>query len=298
MIPPLSCLRSFEAVSRLSSVTQAALELHVTHSAVSQQLKVLEEMLGVTLFVREGRTLRVTEDGRLYSLQVRGALQNIVDATRQVKAQPKASELVVAVMPSFGLSWLLPRIGRFRIRHPHITVRLQASLSVVNLHQETVDIGIRMGRGDWSDAQKRLLFHDESIVIAAPDFNDGQLPTTPESIVASAIIFTMESWKPWCEAAGLDVEVTRKGLCSNDSNLVLEAVRLKQGIALVRRSLAHAGIMRGEFVQLTKFAAPYPYPYWLLLPDSKRAEPKREQFAEWLFEEIELYLYEVENLRG
>lgn len=296
-IPPLSCLRSFEAVSRLSSVTLAAAELHVTHSAVSQQLKVLEEMLGVALFVREGRALRITEDGRLYSLQVRESLNNIADATRQVKAQPKASELVVAVMPSFGFSWLLPRIGRFQALYPHITVRLQASLAVTNLAQETVDIGVRMGRGDWDDAQKRLMFYDEMIVVAAPSFNDGQLPETPEQIVASPIIFTMDSWRPWCESAGLDTEVTRKGLCSNDSNLVLEAVRLKQGIALVRRSLVHDAIGRGELVQLSEYAAPYAYPYWLLLPDRERIEAKRQQFAEWLDGEVQQYLQEIEVVR-
>jgi len=297
VIPPLSCLRSFEAVSRLSSVTLAATELHVTHSAVSQQLKVLEEMLGVTLFVREGRTLRITEDGRLYSLQVRESLKNIADATRQVKAQPKASELVVAVMPSFGFSWLLPRIGRFQARYPHITVRLQASLTVTNLAQEAVDISVRMGRGDWEQVEKQLLFHDEMVVVASPGFNGGQLPDTPAQIVASPIIFTMDSWQPWCEAAGLDTEVTRKGLCSNDSNLVLEAVRLKQGIALVRRSLVHDAIGRGELVQLSEYAVPYAYPYWLLLPDRERVEAKRQQFAEWLGEEVESYLRELSQIR-
>lgn len=292
-IPPLSCLRSFEAVSRLGSVTLAASELHVTHSAISQQLKVLEDLLGITLFVREGRGLRVTEDGRLYSLQVRESLRNIADATRQVQAQPKASELVVAVMPSFGFSWLLPRIPRFQARYPHITVRLQASLAVSNLNQETVDVGVRMGRGDWEGAHKRLMFHDELIVVASPRFNGGQLPRTPVEIIASPIIFTMDSWQPWCEAAGLGAQVTRKGLCSNDSNLVLEAVRLCQGVAMVRRSLVHDAIVRGELVQLSEHAAPYPYPYWLLLPDRERAEVNRQQFAEWLCEEVERYVLDV-----
>ena len=296
-IPPLSCLRSFEAVSRLASVTLAAAELHVTHSAVSQQIKVLEEMLGVTLFAREGRALRITEDGRLYSLQVRESLNNIADATRQVKAQPKASELVVAVMPSFGFSWMLPRIGRFQARYPHITVRLQASLAVTNLAQEAIDISVRMGRGDWDNVQQFMMFHDEMIVVAAPGFNGGQLPETPAQIVASPIIFTMDSWQPWCEAAGLNVEVARKGLCSNDSNLVLEAVRLKQGIALVRRSLVHDAIGRGELVQLSDYAVPYAYPYWLLLPDRERIQGRRQQFVEWLNEEVELYLQEVDQLR-
>ena len=297
-IPPLSCLRSFEAVARLGSVTRAAEELHVTHSAISQQLKVLEDIVGVSLFIREGRGLRVSEDGRLYALQIRESLNAIADATRQVQARPQACELVVAVMPSFGRSWLLPRIERFQQRHPHITVRLQASLAVSNLLQESVDVGVRMGRGDWEGLEKSLMFHDEMVVVAAPGFNGGQLPRTPAEIVASTIIFTMDSWQPWCQAAGLDTDVPRSGLCSNDSNLVLEAVRLGQGIALVRRSLVHDAIMRGELVQLTGYTAPYAYPYWLVLPGQERPEARRRQFAAWLFEEVKRYLGEVERFKG
>ncbi|MBV6752988.1 LysR family transcriptional regulator [Pseudomonas chlororaphis] len=297
-VPPLSCLRSFEAVARLGSVTLAAKELHVTHSAISQQIKVLEDLVGINLFIREGRGLRVNEHGRLYSLQIRQSLGAIAEATHLVQARPKASELVVAVMPSFGRSWLLPRIGRFQQHYPHITVRLHASLTVSNLLQESVDIGVRMGRGDWEGLEKRLMFHDDMVVVAAPDFNGGQLPTTPAEIVASTIIFTMDSWQPWCEVAGLlDVNVPRAGLCSNDSNLVLEAVRLRQGIALVRRSLVYDAIVRGELVQLTEYAAPYAYPYWLVLPVQEHLEAKQHQFSAWLFAEVERYVEEVEQLR-
>lgn len=148
-LPPITCLRCFESVARLGSVTAAAKELHVTHSAISQQIKVLEHMIGVTLFVREGRGLRVSEDGRLYALQIRESLGAIAEATRLIKTQPKSTELVVAVLPSFGFSWLLPRLPRFQQLQPHISVRLQASLALSNLARESVDVGIRMGKGDW-----------------------------------------------------------------------------------------------------------------------------------------------------
>lgn len=292
-IPPLSSLRSFEAVARLGSVTQAAKELHVTHSAISQQLKSLEEMLGVGLFIRDGRTLQVSEDGRLYALQVRETLSTLVEATRQIKAQPRAAELVVAVMPSFGHSWLLPRIERFLDRHPGFSVRLQASLGLSNLAQETIDLGVRMGRGNWPGLKEHLMFHDELVVVAAPDFRDGDLPRTPQAIVKSRIIFTMDPWQAWCQAAGLDTEVPRSGLSSNDSNLVLEAVRLRQGIALLRRSLVHEAIRRGELVQLSEYVAPYNYPYWLVLPERERPGVRRHLFVTWLFEEVERYKGEI-----
>ncbi|MBV4458445.1 LysR family transcriptional regulator [Pseudomonas sp. COR58] len=292
-IPPITCLRSFEAVARLGSVTAAAKELHVTHSAISQQIKVLEELLGATLLVREGRGVRVSEDGRLYALQIRESLGGIAEATRLIKTQPKASELVVAVVPSFGCHWLLPRLPRFRQAHPHVSVRLQASLAVSNLNRESVDVGIRMGKGDWEGLDSHLLFHDETVVVAAPHFNAGALPQSPEEIVGSRIIFNMESWQPWCQAAGLDIDVPRSGLCSNDSNLVLQAVRLGQGIALERRSLVHDAIRRGELVQLSDYTAPYPFPYWLVLPNRERSPARRQAFCGWLSDEVEAYLNEL-----
>ncbi|QKL02140.1 LysR family transcriptional regulator [Pseudomonas sp. NY5710] len=294
-LPPITCLRCFESVARLGSVTAAAKELHVTHSAISQQIKVLEHMIGVTLFVREGRGLRVSEDGRLYALQIRESLGAIAEATRLIKTQPKSTELVVAVLPSFGFSWLLPRLPRFQQLQPHISVRLQASLALSNLARESVDVGIRMGKGDWEGVEQHLLFHDETLVVAAPHFNGGVHPQTPEEIIGSNIIFNMESWQPWCQAAGLDREVPRIGLCSNDSNLVLQAVRLGQGIALERRSLVHDAMQRGELVQLSPVIAPYPYPYWLVLPNRERSETKQQVFSSWLKHEVAEYLNEQDH---
>lgn len=288
--PPIASLRSFEAVARLGSITTAAKELHVTHSAISQQIKVLEEMLGVTLFIREGRGLQISENGRLYALQVRESLNGISEATRLIKIRPKSTELVVNVLPSFGMCWLVPRLPKFEQLYPNICIRLQAGLSVTNMVKEPVDIGIRMGNGDWDGVEKYLLFNDELVVVAAPHFNNGSLPSTPEEIIESQIVFNMESWQPWCKAAGLDVEIHRTGLCSNDSNLVLQAVRLGQGIALERQSLVHDAIQRGELVQLSTVKVPYPYPYWLVWRNREGFEMKHEAFFTWLTEEVNKYL--------
>ncbi|MGI4839447.1 MAG: LysR substrate-binding domain-containing protein [Janthinobacterium lividum] len=292
-VPPTSCLRSFEAVARLGSITAAAKELHVTHSAISQQIKTLEQSIGVALFSREGRGLRLSEDGRLYALQIREALGGIAEATRLIKTQPKSSELVVAVLPSFGYSWLVPRVPDFLTRHPEVSLRLQASLAVSNLQKESMSLGIRMGRGDWDGMKSRLLFHDETLVVAAPHFNDGKLPRTPEEIIKSTIIFNMESWQPWCRAAGLDVDVPRRGMSSNDSNLVLRAVALGQGIALERRSLVQDAILQGELIQLSGYTAPYPYPYWLVEPAPNEPLPGQRVFVEWLLEQVSAYLVSV-----
>lgn len=256
--PPIASLRSFEAVARLGSVTQAAHELSVTHSAVSQHIKQLEALVGVTLFIRHGRGVRITEEGRLYALQIREALQHIADATRMVQIKPRTLEVTLATIPSFGCHWLLPRLARFQARHPQIAVRLLTSLAVVNLQQEGIDLAIRMGQGDWEGMESRHLFADEQLVVAAPGYRGGNLPTTPQAIAASDIIFSMESWHAWCSQAGLEKPIVPAGLRLNDSNLVLEAVRLGAGVALERRSLVAGAIARGELVQLTAVTVPYP----------------------------------------
>lgn len=296
-LPPLSALRSFEALARLGSVTQAASELHVTHSAISQQIKLLEELLGVVLFLREGRGLRLTEDGRLYALQVRIGLAELTEATRLVQARPRDGELVLAVLPSFGAHWLLPRLPRFQARFPQYRISLRASLDIQDLRQGLVDIGIRMGQGDWEGLQQQHLFDDELVVVAAPTFRQGQLPRTPAEIVAGPVVRTVESWMGWCQAAGV-AEPAQAGLWINDSNLVLQAVQQGLGVALERRSLVQAALQAGTLVQVSDIVVPYPYPHWLVWPARESSQRKQRDFAGWMAEEVAAYQQELAQAAG
>jgi LysR family glycine cleavage system transcriptional activator len=187
-IPPLTALRCFEVAARLGGVTLAARELHVTHSAVSQQIRILEDTMGVALFVREARGLRLTEEGRLYALEIRSALRDIANATLLAQARPQESELVIATLPSFALHWLLPRLSSFRERHPYYRVRLQTSLEIQDMRHGLADVSIRMGQGHWPGLAQKELFSDELLVVAAPHFNGGQLPRSAVEIVACPLI--------------------------------------------------------------------------------------------------------------
>lgn len=289
-LPPLNALRCFEAVARLGSVTQAALELHVTHSAVSQQLRQLETLLGLPLFERAGRGLRLADNGRLYALQVREALQDIGEATRALRIRPRAGELVVALLPSFGMHWLLPRLPGFMATHPGQRVRLQASLELQDLRQGGADLAIRMGQGPWDGLAQERLFADELVMVASPRFNGGALPRTPAEVLACPLIRSAEPWAPWCERAGLPEPAPSAGLWINDSNLSLEAARLGLGVALERRSVCDGLLRRGELVALTDIRAPYAYPYWVVWPHQGGARPPPLEFAHWLQNKARLYL--------
>jgi len=290
-IPPLTALRCFEAASRLGGVTLAARELHVTHSAVSQQIRILEDTLGVALFMREARGLRLTEEGRLYALEIRSALRDIANATLLAQARPQESELVIATLPSFALHWLLPRLVSFRERHPYYRVRLQTSLEIQDVRHGLADVSIRMGQGHWPELAQKALFSDELLVVASPHFNGGKLPRSAEEIASCPLIRSSDApWTDWCQAANVREPATVEGLFANDSNIVLGAVVLGQGIALERRTLVADAIARGELVQITDIHVPYPYPYWLVWQQREVLSVKQMHFMEWIGTEVKRYL--------
>jgi len=292
-LPPLNALRCFEAVARLGSVTRAAAELHLTHAAVSQQVKGLEHQLGMVLFERQGRGIEVTGDGRAYAEQVRQLLDDLGEATRRLQARPRRNELVFATFPSFAAHWLLPRLPRFRARHPEYRIRIQTSMDFQDLRQGMVDIGVRMGEGQWDGLTALRLFQDDVLLVAAPDYDGGRLPRTLDQALRQPLMYTEETWRHWGEAAGASQMPTRP-VSVNDSNLVLEALRLGQALALERRSLVQTALQEGRLVQLTPIVAPYPYAYWLVWPERTESAEKQERFTAWLQAEVATYLAGLE----
>lgn len=289
-VPPLNALRCFEAVARLGSVTRAASELHLTHAAVSQQVKGLEHQLGMVLFERQGRGIEVTGDGRVYAEQVRQLLEDLGEATRRLQARPRRNELVFATFPSFATHWLLPRLPRFRALHPEYRIRIQTSLDFQDLRQGMVDIGVRMGEGQWDGLTALRLFQDDVLLVAAPGYNGGQLPRSLDEALAQPLLHTEETWQHWGETAGLGEAAPNRGISVNDSNVVLEALRLGQTLALERRSLVQAALDEGRLVQLNPVVAPYPYAYWLVWPERAESAEKQERFTAWIQAEVAAYL--------
>ncbi|GGP24128.1 LysR substrate-binding domain-containing protein [Silvimonas iriomotensis] len=288
-LPPLPALRAFEAVSRLGSVVQAAGELCVTHGAVSHQLRALEEFLGVPLFQRQGKRLILSDEGRVYAMQIRTSLAEIEEATQWVLAGPRPNELVIAVIPSFASHWLLPRLARFQAQFPEYRIRLRASLAFDDLRGGVVDMAIRMGNGQWPDVKQSFLFEDHLVAVAAPHFNGGDLPQTPRAMLKSTILRSVENWRPWFQAAGISA-AEPDGLHCNDSNLLIEALKLGLGIALTRFSLVAGLLARGELVQLGPISVPYPNRgYWLVWPGRTDGTRKLKDFSAWLIDEVKQF---------
>src|SRR5215831_1974058 len=167
-LPPLNALKAFEAAARSESFTRAAEELNVTQGAVSHQVKALEDTLGLKLFNRERQRLIITEAGRDYLAVVRDALDRIALGTEQLLQRQNAGVLTVSTSPDFAAKWLVHRLGRFAEEHPHIDLRVSATLHHVDFAREEGDLAVRHGDGNWPGLETVQLSAEQLFAICSP----------------------------------------------------------------------------------------------------------------------------------
>jgi len=286
----LPLIATFEVAARYQSFVRAAEELSVTPSAVSQQVRLLEQRLGVTLFVRKPRSLMLTPEGREYALEVRQALKALQSATRTFSA-PRASGIVrVATFHSFGLFWLLPRLPTFRELYPEIEVRLVLGNPQVALGSGEADAAIRFGNRVDHDCISQDLIRDRAIAVASPSLLAGQLPFGSIATLKEFPLLhddaTAEGelhlrWSTWVgSSAG-----SKQNLHLPDGLSVLHACLLGQGIALGRASLVSALLQSGQLVRVLPEERKLTLPYRLVtLPDEKRE--RVNAFTRWIVQTI------------
>jgi LysR family transcriptional regulator, glycine cleavage system transcriptional activator len=290
-LPALYTLKAFEAAARHESFSRAADELFVTHGAVSHQIRALEDELGVSLFAREGKRVRLTDAGSRYAKEVRAALMTLLDATREVRGGQRERRLVVSSMLSFSARWITPRIGRFIERHPQIDLELVSTNELTDFTRQDVDVAIRFGGGNYPDLHAELLLEDVFFPVCAPSYCGGNLPRTPADLPHMQLLRSDdELWRTWFHTAGLtDVAEPRRGVLFQDSSNLLQAAIDGQGIALVRRSIAMHEIAAGRLHRLFEIDAPSPWTYYFVCPPAVLASPRVQAFRSWLFEEVERF---------
>ena len=154
-LPPMQALRAFEAAASELSLTRAAHSLHLTHGAISHQIKALEADLGVRLFARAGRGIRLTDEGERFAQRVRGALNELANAVREIADRSNPRLLRISVTPSFAARWLLPRMARFAAAHPDIDLDVRASGVNVDFQRDDAEVAVRYGTGSWDGSGQR-----------------------------------------------------------------------------------------------------------------------------------------------
>ncbi len=295
-IPPMPALRAFEAAARLRSVARAAESLSLTHSAISHQIKALEDDLGVRLVERAGRGIRVTEEGERFAGHIRSALEALESAVRDIGERHNPPQLRVSVAPSFAARWLLPRLGRFLHAHPDIDIDVRATIAVADFQRDDDDVAIRFGGGTWPGVMAELLLDEFYTPVCSPRLKGGRLPSAPAALARYTLLrSTNESWKPWFEAAGLDWPEPTRGPLYNDASHMLQAAADGQGIALARISLLGSDIRNGVLVRLFPITVPGAFKTYVVYPPRLAQSPKLTLFRKWLHHEAAT---EQRNARG
>jgi LysR family glycine cleavage system transcriptional activator len=283
-LPPLSSLRPFEAAARLESFSRAADELHLTHGAVSHQVRALEEHLGCALFARHGKRVALTAAGRAFAERVRAALAQIAQAAEQLRPSRRDNRLTVSVLPSFAAGWLMPRLIRFMEAHPGIEVNMMATIALADFERDEVDVAIRFGPGPWPGLACEMFLEDEYFPVASPRT---KAPRTPRDLLAMRLIREdRQYWPEWFAAAGVTVDRPIEGPLFNDASYSLQAAARGEGIALARRSIAADEIARGRLKRLFALGLPSPERYWFVSPRPLERAPRVRAFRDWVRAEL------------
>ncbi|MEN6541428.1 transcriptional regulator GcvA [Parvibaculum sp.] len=299
-LPPLNALRAFEAAARHLSFSRAAEELHVTHAAISHQVRALEEEAGVALFHRTGRAVKLTDAGRALLPVLSQALDQIADGWAQALGE-EGGPLTVSVEPSFAARWLVLRLGKFYRAHPEIELRLLPSPEIIDFERQNVDVGIRYGLGGWTDVIAEKLFEATVYPVCSPLLIDSKKPIrTPEDLRQYPLLHeeTMSHWLQWLEAAGVkNPKWAARGPLFIEASLALQAAAAGQGVALANDALAMTDLAEGRLVRLFDLEVPDEEAYWLVYPKRSARKPKVQAFRAWIREEAGLLPAEIAGLK-
>jgi LysR family glycine cleavage system transcriptional activator len=288
-LPSLNGLRAFEAAARHGSLTRAAGELHVTHSAISHQISALEADLGVALFRRVGRGIEVSSVGLELEAALTDAFARIARAVQRVRNADRAGILTLSVEPSFAARWLVLRLGRFGAAHPEIDLRLAATSALADFAREDVDMAIRHGRGPWAGLAATRLMAARMFPVGSPALvGSAASPLTPAALASFTLIHEgdEQDWAEWLAAAGVSGADASRGPRFDDGNLALAAAISGQGIALADEALAGDALVDGRLRRLSAVEIATDKAYWLVHPPEAAQLPKVAAFREWLLREV------------
>ena len=289
---PLNALRAFEASARHLNFSRAADELSVTPGAVSQQIRLLEDIVGAPLFRREPKGLALTDLGRASIPLLREGMERLMDASALLREPPRKKQISVSVAPSFAAKWLMPRMDRFHAEHPEVEVWISADMEPADLSDGTVDVAVRYGPGGYANAHVDLLMTEQVLPVCAPGLMNGDKPIRkPADLVHHGLLHDVSSdadpgrpdWAMWLKARKVRHPDPRRGSRFSQSSLLIEAAVAGRGVALAKRTLAQADLSAGRLV------APFPdgsqtvgFAYHIVTPRDRPSSPSAIAFTDWL----------------
>ncbi|MBO6756288.1 MAG: LysR family transcriptional regulator [Roseibium sp.] len=299
-VPPADTLIAFECAARHASFTRAAEELHLTQGAVSKQVRHLEDRLGVELFRRVRQRIVLTDAGRLYLHDIRGALEALTAATRQVMSYAGREDVLnLAVLPTFGTRWLAPRLARFLRIYPSAGLNLSVRLQPFDFEHEPFDGAIHHGDPVWAGAIADFLFPEEVIPVGSPVFRDRHNIRVPEDLanVPRLQLATRPlAWRQWFDLAGVAAETAFQGARFEQFVMVSEAAIHHVGAALMPRFFIQDELAAGRLVQLCDLALAQRSAYHFVYPENRTSKPVVTAFRDWLLDEARMARADQETL--
>ncbi len=292
IVPSANGLFAFEAAARHGSFTRAAAELNVSQAAVSYAVKRLEAFLGVALFERHHRRVALTEAGQRFHRDVSIGLSHIAASARDLRRRDRGGHVTLSISTAFATYWMLPRLARFRQAHPAIDLRLQTTDQDLDLAAEGIALGIRHGKGDWSDYESALFMAEEVHPVCSPGYLSafGRIRAARE-LPRHTLIHLDEpyrkrmGWSDWFAAAGIDSPWPEAGLRLNDYALVIHAALEGQGVALGWRHLTQGLVEQGHLVRPVSNAVRTGAGFYVVAPRAAPADADAAAVRDWLIAE-------------
>ena len=284
---PLNALRAFEASARLCNFTRAGQELNVTQTAISHQVKALEDQLGVTLFTRLPRGLALTDEGHALLPVLTDAFDRISGAVTRLQEGRFQEVVTLGVVGTFAIGWLLPRLSDFRDRHPSIDLRLKTNNNVADIVAEGLDYFIRFGDGAWHGTDALPLLEAPLSPVCAPALADRLKQPADLHGVPLLRSFRRDEWERWFRAAGVAPPTPRGGMFDS-SALLLEAAAGGEGVALLPVAMFQEALGQGRVKQPFELAVDTGR-YWLTKLKSREETPAMGQLRAWLEQSLRGY---------
>lgn len=291
-LPPGATLRAFEVATRHATFTSAAEELHITQSAVSHQLKNLEEMWGLQLFQR-GKSLSLTPAGAALAPIVREFFINLETTLHELREQKGRVRLKVSTTYSFALKWLLPRLPELARQHPEILVSLETTDKAINFSDNEADVAIRFGQGNYPGLYSEFMFREQIFPVASPELlRRFGVPHEAAELLRYPLLTRdgadlVPKWEHWFQQAGVGISALKESVRFADTNMTIEAALLGQGVALARSGHVESEISNGSLIRL--FTLPYPSPvaYYFVCPKGTESQRHITHFRHWLLKEAD-----------
>jgi len=284
--PSLNWLRAFEAAARHGSFSAAARELHVSQSAVSQQIRLLEHHLHQALFHRSRTGIRLSNAGEVYLPVVADALERLAAGTREVFGPDPGATVMLRANVAFAVHWLAPRLGRFRAALPDVHLRVSCAVWLAEVDWQALDFDLRFGTGRWPGTRADRVTRDRLTPVLAPGAADQ--PATPDALRGPALLHVMgqeEEWSRWLAAAGARGVDARLGQAYDTAAMTLAVAASGAGVALGRPSLTAGMLREGVLAAPFEPRIPSAFDFWLVAPERRRHRPAAGAFREWILAE-------------